>query len=251
MALLLGGDVDAGGQKIKNEGFEKKFSPTRQIFSTSVLNGEKPKPYGMRRLLAVNDLPETRESLLLQIRSRDNKEAWEEFVEIYRPVVYGVAVSRGLQHADALDLVQTVFVSVANSISRWEKTNENSRFRNWLLKVAKNATLNALTRRPPDQAIGGDGLPQNALEQPYMDSSSEQALDLEYRRQIYLRAAEQVRARVSDENWNAFKLTAIEGVSIEEAAQELGKSVGSIYATRSRIMKQLSKIVSSLEESYK
>ena len=69
----------------------------------------------------MKELPETRDSLLLQIQSQENKEAWEEFVEIYRPIIYRVAVSRGLQHADALDLVQTVFVSVANSISRWAK----------------------------------------------------------------------------------------------------------------------------------
>ena len=85
-------------------------------------------------------IPETRDSLILQLKSAENRDAWEEFVELYRPVVYGVAVSRGLQHADALDLVQVVFLSVANSIARWEKSNEKTRFRHWLLRVAKNAT---------------------------------------------------------------------------------------------------------------
>lgn len=198
----------------------------------------------------MNELPETRTSLLLQIQSQENREAWEEFVEIYRPVVYGVAVSRGLQHADALDLVQTVFVSVANSISRWEKLNEKSRFRHWLLRVAKNATINAVSRRPPDRAQGGSGFSQDQIEQIQHDAPSEIELDREYQRQLYLRAAEKVRARVTKENWTAFKLTAIDGVPIEEAAHELGKSVGAIYAARSRIMKQLSIIVSKLEESY-
>ncbi|MEM9944324.1 MAG: sigma-70 family RNA polymerase sigma factor [Planctomycetota bacterium] len=195
------------------------------------------------------DLPETRESLLLQIRSQENREAWEEFVEIYRPVVYGVAVSRGLQHADALDLVQTVFVSVANSIARWQKQDQNSRFRHWILRVAKNATINALTRRPPDRGLGGDGFGAEQFEQLSL-IPSEQELDLEYQRQLYLRAAEQVKTRVNHENWTAFKITAIDGVSIDEAARELGKSVGAIYAARSRIMKQLSQVISEIEESY-
>ena len=197
----------------------------------------------------MNEIPKTRESLLLQIQSKENKLAWEEFVEIYRPVVYGIAVSRGLQHADALDLVQTVFVSVANSIGRWEKSDEQSRFRNWLLRIAKNATINALTRRPLDQAVGGEELPQALIEKAG-DAPSELELDLEYKRQLYLRAAEQVRARVTEDNWMAFELSAIEGVSIEEVALEVGKSVGAIYAARSRIMRQLSEIVSQLEELY-
>lgn len=196
-------------------------------------------------------IPETRDTLLLKIQSQENQEAWEEFVEIYRPVVYGVAISRGLQHADALDLVQTVFVSVANSISRWEKSDEKkSRFRNWLLRVSKNATINAVTRRPMDQARGGDGFPVEQVDNVRHDFPSEVELDLQYQRQLYRRAAEQVRTRVSEKNWAAFKLTAIDGVPIEDAARELNTSRGAIYAARSRIMKQLANIVSQLEESY-
>lgn len=169
---------------------------------------------------------------------------------MYRPVIYGVAVSRGLQHADALDLIQAVFVSVANSIERWEKLDGQTRFRNWLLRIAKNATINALTRRPPDQAVGGEGIPQDLIQQATAEIPSDRELDLEYQRQLYLLAAEKVRAKVTELNWKAFELTAIEGVAIEEVAQDLGKSVGAIYAARSRIMKQLSDVVSKLEESY-
>ncbi len=199
----------------------------------------------------MNELPETRESLLLQIRSQDNREAWEEFVEIYRPVVYGVAISRGLQHADALDLVQTVFVSVANAIPRWEKQDKRTRFRHWLLRVAKNATINAVTRRPPDRALGGDSMLPDIANQVEWEAPNEYELDLEYQRQLYLRAAELVRAKVTEDNWLAFELTAVQGVSIPAAAQDLGKSVGSIYAARSRIMNQLASIVAQLEESFR
>lgn len=198
----------------------------------------------------MKEIPDTRESLLLRIQSQEDRLAWEEFVEIYRPVVYGIATSRGLQHADALDLVQTVFVSVAKSIERWEKRDNKSRFRHWLLRVAKNATINSLTRRPLDQAIGGEGLSKELIEQATWDAPGDLELDLEYKRQLYLRAAEKVRAKVTEANWMAFELTAVEGVSIEDVARELGKSIGAIYAARSRIMKQLSDIVSQLEESY-
>ena len=198
----------------------------------------------------MKNIPETRESLLLQIRSPENRLAWEEFVELYQPVVYELAASRGLQHADALDLVQTVFIAVANSISRWEKQSENIRFRNWLLRIAKNATINALTRRPKDQAIGGEGGPLDWIDQNITNSPSERELELEYKRQVYRYAAEMVRSKVTDSNWMAFEMTAIKGITVEDVARELGKSPGAIYAVRSRIMKQLTEIVSNLEESY-
>lgn len=198
----------------------------------------------------MNDLPDTRESLILRLQSSEDRIAWEEFVEIYRPVVYSIAVSRGLQHADALDLVQTVFLSITKSISTWQKRDDGTRFRNWLLRIAKNATINALTRRPPDQAIGGDEARNELSDQTQWPAASESELDLEYRRQLYLRAAEQVRATVSHENWMAFELTAVQGMAIGVAANELGKSVGVIYAARSRIMKQLAYRVSQFESAY-
>jgi RNA polymerase sigma-70 factor (ECF subfamily) len=194
----------------------------------------------------VQELPDTRDSLLLQIREPENRLAWEEFVEIYRPVIYRTATARGLQHADAMDLVQTVFIAVAGSIANWEKRNENSRFRHWLLRIARNATINAITRQPPDRPVGG-GLP---AEDQVIETESASQLDLEYRRQLYLRAAEQVRGKVDENTWQAFELTALQGMAIEETARELGKSPGAVYAARSRIMKQLASLVSKLEESY-
>jgi RNA polymerase sigma-70 factor (ECF subfamily) len=198
----------------------------------------------------VQELPDTRDSLLLEIREPENREAWEEFVAIYRPVVYRLATTKGLQHADALDLVQTVFITIANSIASWEKANPNARFRYWLLTIAKNATLNALTRRPRDQPLGGESIQPELLYGEMRCDEDRSQIELEYRRQLFLRAAEQVRTSVENSTWQAFELTAVQGMAIEEAASELGKSVGAVYAARSRIMKRLTDVVTELEEAY-
>ena len=82
------------------------------------------------------------------------------------------------------------------------------------------------------------------------DGESESQIDLEYKRQLYRRAAEQVRVSVSEVTWQAFEMTAVKGFPIEEAARETGMSVGAIYGARSRIMKRLTEIVAKLEDSY-
>jgi RNA polymerase sigma-70 factor (ECF subfamily) len=203
----------------------------------------------------VFQLPETRDSLLLQVRDPANRIAWEEFVELYRPVVYRVATARGLQDADALDLVQTVFVAIAGSLDRWEKLSPSTRFRHWLLRVAKNATINAITRRPFDSPLNTQAhtnTSDSLLEcYPQPDREAESICDLEYRRELYLRAAEQVRVDVQPDTWKAFELTTIGGFSNESAARELGKSLGTIYASRSRIMKRLSMLVSEWDVQYR
>ena len=200
---------------------------------------------------AVYEIPETRDSLLLQVKDPDNRRAWEEFVQIYRPVVFRVATARGLQHADALDLTQTVFLAIAKSIGRWEKSNPSTRFRHWLFRVAKNATINAVTRRPREQSLFGLSVDEQLEYDPETDRATESLLELEYRRQLYLRAAEQVRVDVHPDTWKAFELTAVKGMSHGAVAEELGKSIGTIYAARSRVMKRLSLIIADWEGACK
>lgn len=195
----------------------------------------------------MTEFPETRDSLLVQVQSPANREAWDEFALIYRPVIYRLARHRGLQDADAQDLAQRVLMAVSSAIGRWEKSNESVRFRHWLRRVARNAILNALSRQPQDRAAGGSSVQELLMEQPHVDPQSEAQIELEYRRELYLRAARMVRGDVEPETWRAFEMTVIENRSIDEAAAELDKPVGTIYAARSRIMRRLRQAVRELE----
>ena len=78
-------------------------------------------------------------SLIAQVRDPLNREAWEQFACIYRPVIYRLAHRKGLQDADAQDLAQQVLISVSLAIGRWEKSDNSVRFRHWLRRVARNA----------------------------------------------------------------------------------------------------------------
>lgn len=202
----------------------------------------------------MTEFPETRDSLLVQVRTPANREAWDEFALIYRPVIHRLARRRGLQDADAQDLAQRVLMAVASAIGGWEKSDESVRFRHWLRRVARNAIVNALSRQPRDRAAGGTSVQELLLEQPDVDRHSvdepaDADIELEYRRELYLRAAKIVRGDVAAETWRAFELTVVEGRSSDEAAVELDKPVGTIYAARSRIMRRLRQAVQQLERT--
>ncbi|MEM7560555.1 MAG: sigma-70 family RNA polymerase sigma factor [Planctomycetota bacterium] len=193
----------------------------------------------------MNELPDTRESLLLRLADPADRDAWEQFATIYRPVVYRMARLRGLQDADAQDLTQRVLLSVSQSISRW-KPQPGARFRNWLSKVAKNAAINQLVRKPIGRPASDSTLrrvesaaePEFGLEQDY---------ELEYQRQLFRRAAVIVRDRADASTWLAFSLTALEGLSVEETATRLETTRGNVYASRSRIVRRLRDQVAALE----
>jgi RNA polymerase sigma-70 factor (ECF subfamily) len=196
----------------------------------------------------MTEFPETRSTLLHQIRSPADREAWEEFTLIYKPVMYRMARRRGMQDADAQDLVQTVLVQVSGAIARWEKGPEK-RFRHWLRRVIKNAIITALTRRPKDIAVGGSDIQDFFAARCDADLDVEQELRFEHKRELYLRAASNVQSDVSTDTWYPFELTVIEGKTCSEAAALTGKSVGTVYAARSRVMRRIRDEVKRLEQS--
>ena len=185
----------------------------------------------------------------MQVRSPANREAWDQFALIYRPVIYRLARHRGLQDADAQDLAQQVLIAVASAIGNWQKSSEEVRFHHWLRRVARNAIVNALSRRPHDRAAGGTSIHELLQEQPCDDLESDAQIELEYRRELYLQAARTVRGDIEPATWRAFEMTVVENRSIDEAAIELDKPIGSIYAARSRVMRRLREAVRELERA--
>jgi RNA polymerase sigma factor (sigma-70 family) len=193
------------------------------------------------------ELPETRESLLLGIRDPENAVAWEQFVAVYRPAVVRLARRRGLQDADAEDLAQQVLVSVSRAIGDWEKDPERGTFRSWLLRIAKNEIVNALTRGRRFAGRGGTSVLERLEQQPVDEDAVQALIDDEHRRAVFRWAADEVRPEFQEATWLAFWLTAVEALPVEEAAAELGRSVGSIYAARSRVIRRLRAKVRDLD----
>ena len=195
-----------------------------------------------------HDFPETRDSLIAQVRDPLNREAWDQFASIYRPVIYRLARRKGLQDADAQDLAQQVLISVSLSIGRWEKSDHSVRFRHWLRRVARNAILNVLSRMPRDRAVGGTAIQQILQGQANSDPESESQIELEYRRELYLVAAKTVRVDVQPATWQAFEMTVVQGHSAQVAATQLNRSIGTIYTSCSRVMKRIRETVKQLEQ---
>jgi RNA polymerase sigma factor (sigma-70 family) len=187
----------------------------------------------------VKGFPDTRLSLIVRLKDGSDQEAWGEFVEIYRPVVYRLARLKGLQHADAEDLVQQALSAVAGAVERWQPDGAHGRFRSWLSKIAHNLILNALTRRWPDRASGGQAEDDRLTQQAVTDDPDSELLRTEYRREVFHWAARQIEAEFRPETWQSFWCTAVEGRNVTEVARQLGKKPGAVYAARSRVMRRL------------
>jgi len=193
-------------------------------------------------------VPETRNSLILRLPDKRDVEAWDQFVSIYEPLVYRLARAKGFQHADAQEIVQEVLVAVSRAVQRWEPDPARGRFRDWLFRIARNLMINFLTRKKHLPIGSGDSEIAELLEnQVDLGCQESGAFDLEYRREVFRWAAEQVQDQVKERTWNAFWKTSVDGRAIAEVAGELRMSVGAVHIARSRVLGRLRQTVQTLE----
>jgi RNA polymerase sigma-70 factor (ECF subfamily) len=193
--------------------------------------------------------PTTRRSLVLRLRNSHDEAAWAEFVEIYEPLVYRLARSKGLQDADAQDLCQEVFRAVAGAIERWDPDPAKGKFRAWLFRIARNLLVNFLASQRRSVRGSGSTSVQEMLEaEPARDAAAEAEFQAEFQRRAFRWAAEQVKTEFTDSTWQAFWRTGVENRAIAAVAKELGLSVGAVYIARSRVLARLRERVEQLTE---
>ena len=184
------------------------------------------------------DSPTTRPSLLVRLRDPHDSEAWREFVDLYAPLVYAWARHKGLQDADAADITQEVFRSMAGIAPKLDYDPNRGAFRGWLFTVTRNKIRDFLTSRQARERGSGDTTMMQFLEeQP--EAVEEAEWDLEYQQRVFAWAAERVRGQFEERTWQAFWLTAVERKSGEEAGQALQMSVGAVYVGKNRVLTRL------------
>ena len=195
----------------------------------------------------MDNWPETSESLILRLNDAQDAAAWNDFLAIYRPVVIRMARRRGLQRADADDLTQRVFMSVARKVGSWQPCTAEARFRTWLGRIARNAILNELTRGKPDRAVGG-GRDDALINQVPDRNELSSVLLLETHRQSMALAMSAVKPEFSTTTWKMFFQTAIEQRSVKETAEQFGRSSGAVYIARCRVMQRIREHLQNLSD---
>ena len=186
--------------------------------------------------------PETRESLLAKLSSPQSDEGWGEFATIYRPLVYRVALAKGLQHADAEDLAQDVLSMIERSLNQFDP--QRGGFRSWLYQITRNLVVNHLTRRRGPIGSGDSDIGHMLSQHPASDDQTATLFRLEYRRVRFQSAAAMVKSEFSEATWSAFWLTAVEMKSIADVARQLDKSEGAVRVARCRVLDRLRVCVS-------
>lgn len=182
--------------------------------------------------------PATRMTLLDRIRNHKDGAAWDEFVALYGPLIYGFSRKRLPQDEDAHDVMQEVLSAVA----RGTYDHRKGPFHKWLLTVILNRLRNCIAHRNRRVAA----MSVTDLEEHPAEVKEE--WEREHRQRLFDRAAELVRAETNPIHWRAFWLTAVENKAGKETADILGLNVSTVFSAKRRIVMRIRERVRLLQE---
>src|ERR1700722_2098707 len=170
-------------------------------------------------------------------KNPDDPHAWTLFVERYQPRIRRWCITWGLQDSDADDVAQNVLVKLFAALRKFQYDPSRS-FRAWLKTVTQHAWCDfvAARRRDPGQiARPIDTIADSAEAQSDLERQIEDGFDLE----LFEIAMHRIKERTKPSHWEAFHLTAIEGLSGADAAHKLGIPVGHVFVAKHRVQKLL------------
>jgi RNA polymerase sigma-70 factor (ECF subfamily) len=185
-------------------------------------------------------------SLLERLRSdpRDDS-AWREFVGRYRPKIFHWCREGGLQEADAEDVTQIVLAKLAETMRNFHYDPTRS-FRAWLKTVTQHTWSNFLSSQRRGTGSGDSHVLQRLLTLEARADLSQRLAEA-FDQEVLAVALEAVRGRVAEHTWEAFRLTTLEGLTGQDAAQRLSIPVAHVFVAKHRVQKLLRDEIQRLE----
>lgn len=180
----------------------------------------------------------TSESLLLRLRSNQedqiDESAWRQFVELYTPLIFSWARKIGLEANDASDLVQDVLTLAFQRLPGFQY-DRNKSFRSWLKTVTVNRYRESIRKKSAKQSVASHSI----LEQLQPVEHAESTWDLDYARLLVARSMEVMKSDFAPSTWQALRKVVGQQMTVEQAAEETGVSIWTIYSAKSRLLKRL------------
>lgn len=171
-------------------------------------------------------------SLLLRLRQPGEQRAWEQFVDLYTPLLFHWAMRLGLAEADAADLVQDVFLILSQRLASFDYDRQKS-FRGWLRTLLLNKWRDHQRRAALPLTEGAVALDE--LASPADDAVTA----TEYRQFVVSRALEIMQAEFQPTTWKACWEHVVAGRPAADVARELGLTLNAVYLAKSRVLRRL------------
>lgn len=189
-----------------------------------------------------NDPWQTRETLLLKIKNRDDESAWEDFEVYYRHYVYNILRHMNIAPVDAEDISQQVLIKMWEKLPEFKTDSSRGKFRSWFATVVRNQAINFLKKK---KRHDHQELPSFDLQTSQSDL--ENIIEKEWQKSIIEKAWAIITSEFEEKTLATFELSS-KNMSPSEVAEELQISESTVYSYKSRVKERLKKEIRRLKD---
>ena len=185
----------------------------------------------------------TRSSVLRAVANTENEAVWNRFFDLYAGFVYSIARSKGLNDADADDVVQIVFADLARKLPTFTYDREKGRFRSYLVGLVNWRVMDRLRYGKRDAELKADFLKEAWAAKIAGD---DEFAEREWQAAAMEEALRRMKPDVCPEHYAAFVASAVEGQDAEAVTKLYGISRDNLYQIRTRLTAKLREMVAEV-----
>jgi RNA polymerase sigma-70 factor (ECF subfamily) len=174
------------------------------------------------------------DELALAFRDEGRQEAFDELVRRHQGRVYAVAYRMTGNREDALDVAQDSLVKAYQKIEKWQP---HGGFVPWLMRLTTNQSIDALRRRKRQQTESLDADDGYRLDN--LEDEQAAPADRGARTQEIEERVQKALSVLSNSQRAIFVLRHYEGLKLNEIAETMGISVGSVKVHLFRALKKM------------
>lgn len=168
---------------------------------------------------------------LLQRTGQNDAAGWQSLVLLYGPVVRYWIRRRGIGAKDEIEVLGAVLMAAQRKLGTFARGDEGPRFQTWLKTVAVLKIAEFHRRHSRSSPAGPELQPWPAaaamvLATPSDKPPTRQALQI-------------LREEFTAEQWRAFWLTAVDGYTTLDAADELAQTPVAVRQAKSLVLARL------------
>ena len=180
----------------------------------------------------------TQASLLSRVRDPANQTAWSEFDAKYRELILRFCRRRGLQDADAEDVLQLSMQFLVRSLPQFIYDPKRGRFRDYLYQTVRSA-LSRRSKKPSEHGLD-TSMAANLADESDPESASQ--WEREWMDHHSRLAVENIKQTFDKRSVEVF-LHLLRGSSVDEAAAAFQMNADAVYKIRQRVRARMEELV--------
>ena len=189
-------------------------------------------------------------SLREALRDPDDHNAWNEFVERYRPIIVGFVRKLGASAQDAEDVAQETLSAFLVSFRRGDYDPAKGRLRSWLFGIAHNQLLYLRRRNAHLLQMDGESEGTAFFDRIPDEQTVTQLWEREWQQKMVAECLRRLHGQFNASTVQAFELLTLKEWPSEQVAEHLGMSTNAVLKANRRMMSRLRELQEYLEQEW-